>query len=245
MEGERLETGINGGLVLSEYRTGIRFGTDALLLASFARERVKRGVCADFGTGSGVLPLLLLAGGSRAKFLAVELQERYASLARENAERNGFADSVEVLCGDLREYRSLLPAGGADSVVCNPPYLPADCGRRNQTAEKRIAWHEDCLPVTALAGAASWVLRPGGVFLCVYLPSRLTSLLCALRENRLEPKRLRWVVPAPGEAPSLLLLEAKKDAHEGMRMLPSFYLYRDGAHVEKSAELERISGTEG
>ena len=64
MESERLETEINGGLVLSEYRSGIRFGTDALLLASFARERVKRGVCADFGTGSGVLPLLLLAGGS-------------------------------------------------------------------------------------------------------------------------------------------------------------------------------------
>lgn len=245
MEGERLETGINGGLVLSEYRSGIRFGTDALLLASFAQECVKRGVCADFGTGSGVLPLLLLAGGSRARFLAVELQERYVSLARENVERNGFADSVEVLCGDLRAYRTLLPAGGADSVVCNPPYLPADCGRKNQAAEKRIAWHEDCLPVEALAGAASWILRPGGNFLCVYLPSRLTSLLCALRENRLEPKRLRWVAPSPGEAPSLLLLEAKKDAREGMRVLPSLYLYRDGTHAEKSAELERISALKG
>ncbi len=245
MEGERLETEINGGLVLSEYRSGIRFGTDALLLASFAKERVKRGLCADFGTGSGVLPLLLLAGGSRAKFLAVELQERYVSLARENVERNGFADSVDLLHGDLRAYRTLLPAGGADSVVCNPPYLPADCGRKNQAAEKRIAWHEDCLPVDALAGAASWILRPGGIFLCVYLPSRLTSLLCALRENRLEPKRLRWVVPSPGEAPSLLLLEAKKDAREGMRVLPSLYLYRDGTHTEKSAESERISGEKG
>ena len=245
MESERLETEINGGLVLSEYRSGIRFGTDALLLASFSRERVTRGVCMDFGTGSGVLPLLLLAGGSRARFLAVELQERYALLARENAERNGFADSVEVLCGDLRSYRTLLPAGGADSVVCNPPYLPADCGRKNRAAEKRIAWHEDCLPVTALASAASWVLRPGGAFLCVYLPSRLTSLLCALRENRLEPKRLRWVVPSPGEAPSLLLLEAKKDAREGLRVLPSLCLYRDAAHAEKSAESERISGAKG
>ena len=243
MERETLETKINGGLLLSEYREGIRFGTDALLLASFARERISRGVCADFGTGSGVLPLLLLANDCRAQFLAVEIQERYASLARENAARNGFSDRVTVLHGDLREYRTLLPAGGADSVICNPPYLPADCGRKNVADEKRIAWHEDCLRVDELAAAASWVLRPGGTFFCVYLPSRLTSLLSALRGNRLEPKRIRMVAPSPLEAPSLLLLEAKKDAREGMQVLPSLFLYRDESHAEKSEELLTISSS--
>lgn len=241
MERETLETKINGGLVLSEYREGIRFGTDALLLASFARERIVRGICADFGTGSGVLPLLLLAGGCRAQFLAVEIQERYVSLARENVARNGFDHHVTVLHGDLREYRTLLPAGGADSVICNPPYLPADCGRKNVADEKRIAWHEDCLRVNELASAASWILRPGGTFFCVYLPSRSASLFSALREHRLEPKRLRWVAPSPSEAPSLLLLEAKKDAREGMQVLPSLFLYRDESHLEKSEELLTIS----
>ena len=241
MERKTLETKINGGLLLSEYREGIRFGTDALLLASFARERIPRGLCVDFGTGSGVLPLLLLVGGCRAQFLAVEIQERYASLARENVSRNGFSHRVTVLNGDLREYRSLLSAGGADSVICNPPYLPADCGRKNIADEKRIAWHEDCLRVDELAAAASWVLRPGGTFFCVYLPSRAASLFSALREYRLEPKRLRWVAPSPSEAPSLLLLEAKKDAREGMQVLPSLFLYRDGTHQEKSLELLTIS----
>lgn len=241
MERETLETKINGGLILSEYREGIRFGTDALLLAAFARERIMRGVCADFGTGSGVLPLLLLAGGCRASFLGVEIQEAYAALARENAARNGFSDRVHVLHGDLREYRTLLPAGGADSVICNPPYLPSNCGRKNRAEEKRIAWHEDLLRVEELAAAASWILRPGGIFFCVYLPSRLTSLLAALRERQLEPKRLRLVAPSPAEPPSLLLLEAKKDAREGMQVLPSLFLYRDETHREKSEELESIS----
>lgn len=236
-----LETVINGGLILSEYREGIRFGTDALLLSAFARERIGRGLCADFGTGSGVLPLLLLAGGCRARFLAVEIQEAYASLARENAVRNGFSDCITVLHGDLREYRTLLPAGGADSVICNPPYLPVDCGRKNVAAEKRIAWHEDCLCVEDLAAAASWILRPGGNFFCVYLPSRMASLCCALRAHALEPKRLRWVAPSPCEAPSLLLLEAKKDAREGMQVLPTLFLYSDETHREKSGELLTLS----
>lgn len=241
MERGTLETKINGGLLLTEYREGIRFGTDALLLASFARERIVRGTCADFGTGSGVLPLLLLSGGCRARFLAVEIQERYATLARKNAERNGFSDRMTVLHGDLREYRTLLPAGGADSVICNPPYLPADCGRKNIADEKRIAWHEDCLRVEELAAAASWILRPGGTFFCVYLPSRSASLLSALRAYHLEPKRIRWVAPSPSEAPSLFLLEAKKDAREGMQVLPSLFLYRDTSHKEKSEEILAIS----
>lgn len=243
MERKTLETKINGGLLLSEYREGIRFGTDALLLASFARERIARGVCADFGTGSGVLPLLLLASGCRAQFLAAEIQEQYASLARKNAAQNGFSDRVTVLHGDLRDYRSLLPAGGADNVICNPPYLPAECGRKNVATEKRIAWHEDCLRVDELAAAASWVLRPGGTFFCVYLPSRAASLLSALRTNHLEPKRLRMVAPSPSEAPSLLLLEAKKDAREGMQVLPSLFLYRDKTHEEKSEELLTIASS--
>ena len=242
MERETLETKINGGLLLSEYREGIRFGTDALLLTSFARDRIPRCLCADFGTGSCVLPLLLLAGGCRARFLAVEIQEQYAYLARENAARNGFSDRVTVLHGDLREYRSLLPAGGADSVICNPPYLPSDCGRTNRSEEKRIAWHEDCLHPEELASAVSWALRPGGDFFCVYLPSRLTSLLCALRGQKLEPKRLRWIAPSPFEPPSLFLLEAKKDAREGMRVLPTLYLYTDQTHREGTEELQTLTG---
>ena len=52
-------TRINAHLTLREYRGGIRYGTDALLLASFFRGG-RRARCADLGTGCGVIPLLLL-----------------------------------------------------------------------------------------------------------------------------------------------------------------------------------------
>lgn len=240
MEQGLVETAVNGGLLLQEYRQGIRFGTDALLLAAFARERALGELCADFGTGSGVIPLLLAASGSNSRFLGVELQEKYADLARENARRNGYGDRIEILQGDLREYRRLFAAGSVSTVVSNPPYLPSAGGKQNLAEEKRLAWHDETLPVEALASAAAWALKSGGRFCCVYLPSRLASLIAALKSHALEPKRMRLVAPSPEGVPSLVLLEAKKDAAEGMEVLPTLYLYGDSTHGEESLQMKEI-----
>lgn len=233
----RTETQINGGLTLCEYREGIRFGTDAFLLADFARGRLGSGLCADFGTGSGVLPLLLAKGGSKARFVAVELQEAYAALAKENVSRNGFADRIEVVCGDLRRHRELFVSGSMSTVISNPPYLPKGCGKQNLADEKRLAWHDDSLTVTELADAAAWALKSGGKFFCVYLPSRLAGLFAALRGRAIEPKRVRLVAPSQEEAPSLVLVEAKKDAAEGLVWMPNLHLYTDRTHAHESGEL--------
>ena len=47
------------GLRIIQKEKGFRFGMDAVLLADFARVDAKDTV-ADFGTGTGILPLLLL-----------------------------------------------------------------------------------------------------------------------------------------------------------------------------------------
>ena len=240
MERGLVETAVNGGLVLREYKEGIRFGTDALLLAYFAKDRLGSGACADFGTGSGVLPLLLAASGCKCSFTGVEYQEKYAALAKENVLQNGFEEKIRILEGDLRAHRTLFPAGSFTAVVSNPPYLPAGSGKQNLAMEKRIAWHDDTLPPAALAEAAAWALPSGGRFFCVYLPSRMAGLIEALGRNRLEPKRLRLVVPAHGEAPSLLLLEARKDGAEGLEILPEMPLYTDKTRTEDSEELKAV-----
>ncbi len=235
-----VETAINGGLLLQEYAQGIRFGTDALLLAAFVRDRAPGGLCADFGTGSGVIPLLLAGSGWNCEYLGVELQEKYARLAQENVRRNGFEGRIRILQGDLRAYRGLFPAGSCSTVVSNPPYLPAKGGKQNLAEEKRLAWHDETLTAEELASAAAWALKSGGRFCCVYLPSRLAGLMTALKSHALEPKRMRLVAPSPGGTPSLVLLEAKKDAAEGMEILPVLYLYRDGSHEELSKEHKEL-----
>jgi methylase of polypeptide subunit release factors len=70
----------------------------------------------DVGTGTGVLALLLARRGARV--VATDREPRAVACARENAARFGLAGRIEVAEADL------FPAGQADLVVCNPPWLP-------------------------------------------------------------------------------------------------------------------------
>ncbi len=233
-----VRTRINGGMTISEPADGHRFGTDALLLAAFACGHLPKGVCADFGTGSGVLPLLLHAAGCNRSFDAYEIQASSAEIAERNAEENGLYGKIRVIRGDLREYKTLFPRGSYASVVCNPPYFPAGSGRLNPDEGKRTARHADTLSVAQFADAAGWALQTGGKFFCVYPASGLAALFDRLKFASVEPKRLRLVAPSVSEKPTLALVEAKKDAAEGLIAEPLFRIYEDLPHQVESAEMK-------
>lgn len=235
-------TRINSDLVIKEPYGGIRFGTDALLLAGFAQSRIKKGFCVDLGTGSGVLPLLLLSAGSRARFSGLEIQPEYAAAAAENAKTNGFERQFSVICGSADDAASYYPAGCADHVITNPPYMRADCGRDNENPRLSVARREILGGVGSFCRAAARCLKSGGSFFCVYRPDRITNLLYEMRSNGIEPKRLRAVFPSAGKKPSLILAEGKKDAAEGLVFENALYVYKNESHREYGGEMEEIYG---
>lgn len=209
--------------------------TDAMVLADFVRLPKNATVC-DLGAGSGVLGLLLCGKSPSCRVTGVELREEACQLARCNIADNALEGRLEVLQGDLRNFRALLPANGFSAVISNPPYFPAGSGPKSATAPD--ARSDESCPVETLCDAASWLLQSGGRFSVVYRPERLCDLLCALRAARLEPKRLRFVRHRPEAAVSLCLVEAVLDAKPGMRVEPDLMLY--GTNGAPSAEFERI-----
>ncbi|WP_017591531.1 methyltransferase [Nocardiopsis potens] len=74
-------------------------------------------VAFDLGTGTGVLAALLVRRGL-ARVAATDANPRALDCARDNAERLGLADRIEVT------GPGLFPEGRAALVVCNPPWLP-------------------------------------------------------------------------------------------------------------------------
>ena len=232
---------INANIILKELDGGIRFGTDALLLADFA-SGMRNGLCIDLGTGSGVIPLLMLASGCKADFCGLELQPEYARNAEDNAKSNGFCERFRIVCGSAENARSLFESGCADYIITNPPYMRADCGAENKSTALNIARREISGGIAMFCEAASWCLKSGGSFFAVYRPDRLVNLLCAMRSNRIEPKRLRAVVASAGCSPSLILVEGKKDGREGLIYEKDLIIYTDHTHTSQTEEMKEIYG---
>lgn len=122
---------------------------------------------ADLCTGSGVLAITLARELDQARVVATDISEAAARIARDNAERNGVADRVEVRVGDL--HAPLAGEPPFDVLVSNPPYVrSADIAglAREVRCEPRLALDggPDGLRFYAriIAGAAS-LLAPGGL----------------------------------------------------------------------------------
>ncbi len=211
--------------------------TDSILLADFVRpERAARGI--DLGCGSGILALLLLHRTPGLRMTGLELLPEAAELARENLARNGLDGRGEILTGDIREHRRLLPAGGFDLAVANPPYFPVARGALSPDPDRAAARGELACTLDELCAAAAYLLRTGGSFFLVHRPERLSELCACLSAHGLEPKRLRLVCHRTENAPSLVLLEARRGGKPGLQIEPMLVL--TAADGTESEEVRRI-----
>lgn len=212
-------------------------GTDTFLLSSFPRLRAKQRVC-DLGCGTGLLCLLLLRRQPQLQVTGIEILPQAAALAERAVQANALEAQMRICQGDVRDIRALLPAGGFDLVVCNPPYYADGAGRLPDNSAMRAARSELFCTPEDLCAAAEWLLHWGGSFCLVHKPERLTDLLCLLRSHTLEPKRLRMVCKKALAAPSLILLEGRRGGKPGLTVEPPLVLQQPDGTL--SAELDAI-----
>ena len=215
-----LETLWNG-VSLLQPDSHFRLGTDSVACAWFSHFP-KHARIADLGCGSGALALMLLASEPSLQVTGIELQPDAAAAALENARRNQLA--FTPISGDLRQIRTLLPAGSMDGVISNPPYFPVGSGKPAEGPLAQARSEETC-SLSQLCDAADWLLRWGGSFTLVHRPERLVDLIWELRCRRLEPKRIRFVRHRPDSGINLVLLEARKGGKPGLQYEPDLILF--------------------
>lgn len=223
------------GITFRQLETQFPLGTDTVLLADFAKD-CKGKVC-DLCAGCGQVGLLLAAAGN-AEITCVELQEQAHREAEQNIVANGLGGRMCAVRGDVREIRTLLPHSSFDAAVCNPPYFPADSGFAAKNDAIAVSRTELCCTLKDVCHAAAWLLKTGGSFYLVHRPERLTDVLTALRECRLEPKLLRFVQHREGAPYSLVLIKSVYGGKPGLSYLPTLVLH--SADGTDSAEYRKI-----
>ena len=226
---------VNDRLTLIQETDGLTFGTDALLLAGYVSGKYKRGC--EFGSGSGIISMLLLTRGKLEKTVALEIQQEYASLTKRNAELNRLDDRLITVHCDVREYR---PDGEFDIIYTNPPYMKTDSGKKNLIDKKNIARHEVCGDIYDFCSSAARLLKFGGCFTAVYRQDRLIDLIDAMRRAKIEPKRITLVYADEKSEPSMALIEGRLGGKCGLLVTRPLFIYTDKSHAEYSDDMNYI-----
>ena len=58
----------------------------------------------------------------------------------------------------------------------------------------------------------------------VHRAERLADIICAMRDKKIEPKRLLFIHPSPGKAPGLILIEGIYGAKASLKLEQPIYV---------------------
>lgn len=234
---ERLDDLQFAGLKILQKTAGFRFGMDAVLLSDFVRAEAQATV-ADFGTGTGILPLLMWGRGKGQRFEAFEIQREMADMARRSVALNGLSARIRVHEASVEEAPSLLSSGSVDVIVCNPPYGMPGATLHNPGLSKDLARHQDPRGLKPWFTAAYRLLRGKGRMALIYPAPMMLSLMNDLSRAALIPKRFRLIYPRVDKPANLVLVEAVKDARPTLQPEPPLIVYEQDGTM--TPELRKI-----
>ncbi|MDO4543204.1 MAG: methyltransferase domain-containing protein [Clostridia bacterium] len=183
------------------------FSEDSILLHRFAVPKRGQRVL-DLGTGNGILAIL---GDAvyKCRYVGIDINEAQLALARKSAALNG--QEIDFLLLNCKAAPDFFGHGSFECVVCNPPYFQK--GNVSQNSSIALARHQSHAEFSDFLRSAFLLLKNGGTFYMCYPVHDLCTLLCLLRENRLEPKVLCF------PRNDFVLIECKKLGKNGLRIV--------------------------
>lgn len=224
--GERLDDLQCNGLYLIQDPDKFCFGIDAVLLSNFVKVK-KNGHVVDLCTGSGIVPILLSAKTGAKKITGIEIQSDIADMARRSVSYNKLDEKIDIINDDISNALKYINNCSVDSVCVNPPYMKDTTAIKNPDLPMAIARHELLTDLDTVINIASKLLKESGKFFMIHRPNRLSEIFASMRQNRIEPKRLRFIHPYIESKANLVLIEGAKGSGVWMDVEPPLVVYKD------------------
>ncbi len=179
----------------------MKVGTDGVLLGAWAPVEGRKRIL-DVGTGTGLIALQMAQRTTDARIVAVEIDEEAATQARENVARSPWADRIEVVCGNFREYAAKEQF---DLIVSNPPYF-VDALKCPDKERSQARHSTGGLNYDLLFRRSAVSLQEGGL-ICVIIPAEVEKMVTdAAWEHGMYPCRQLNVYTKPGKPRRRVLL---------------------------------------
>lgn len=199
-----------------------RFGTDSFLLSEFSKIK-HSDVVADFGTGCGIISILLYKKYRPKKIVAIDILESACFLAKKSVMLSNLKDRIDVVRCDVKklgtEYNCKF-----NKIVCNPPYKAIDSGKLSSSKVDKIARHETKLTIDNVCKKAADLLQFQGSLFMSGRVERLSEIVLTMNKYSLEVKTLQFCAKDKNSAPWLFLVEGRKGAKPFLKVLPNFFV---------------------
>lgn len=226
---------LGGRLRLLQPKRGHRVGHDAILLAAATGGRAGE-MAVDFGAGIGGAGLALARRVPGLRVTLVEIDAALAALARDNADRNGMADRVQVVTGNVDDVAALgLDQASADHVLMNPPFNDPATQQSSPDARRRLAHVADTDLLKRWTASAAWVLKPRGTLTLIWRAAALDVVLAALPPAFGE-MAVMAVKPRPDGEAIRVLVRAVKGGAGRLPDLPPLVLNDEAGRPSAAAE---------
>lgn len=198
------------------------FSLDSVLLPNFVTINSNVKLIVDFCTGNAPIPLILSTKTLPSiKIIGVEIQEDICDLAKKTIFYNKLEDRVSIYNKDINDLSNEdIIFGTVDIILCNPPYFKfSDASNINGDIHKTIARHEIKINLEQIIKKAFLLLKNGGIIAFVHRTERLIEIIKLLESSNFSVKKIRFVYPKKGKESNLVLIEARKNGNNGLKVL--------------------------
>ena len=237
--GERLDDLERNGLMLIQHPGRFCYGVDAVLLSWFAKAYEGERVL-DFCTGTGVIPILMTAKTAASHFTGLEIQEEVAKMASRSVVLNHLEDKVSIVCGDLKNTKTLFGKGVFNVVTVNPPYMAGGSGLVGADYSKAVSRHEILCSLEDVIRESANVLVAGGRMYMVHRPYRLGDIICLMKQYKMSTRRLCMVHPKASQGANLVLIEGIRGGNTQIRVEAPLVLFDEDG--QESKQIKMIHG---
>jgi len=210
------------------------FSLDSVLLPNFCVVNKSTKNILDLCTGNAPIPLILSTMTS-SKIIGVEIQKNIYDLAIESVKINNLDKQIEIINEDACKIDKIFETDSFDLITCNPPYFKLNKNSiLNDNSVKSIARHEIKISIDDIMKLSKKLLKNNGSLCIIHRTDRLMDIITSMKNNNIEPKRIRFIYPKVGKESNLVLIDGHKNGNSGLKILPPLYVHNeDGSYTEE------------
>lgn len=187
---------------VEDKQTAMKVGTDAVLLGSWIQPG-NPGHILDVGTGCGILALMM-AQRTKAAVDAVEIEQKAAEEAIENAKNSPWPSRIKVHHTSFQVFTE-KSVSKYDLVISNPPFF--ENSLKSPDSKRNLSRHNDLLPVAALIEGAAGCLKQDGILSVIVPASDERHWVAEAKCKGLYIKRSCLVIPRAGKPAARIMIE--------------------------------------